>query len=127
MTVPLDKPFYSIEEAAALLELSKSAVSESVRTGRTEAIQLGATLATARIPRSEIFRDEKDKDALKNRRQRRMFLDLRDKLDALARKRAEWLEAEREVEEAFRTIEHEFALDDFEAMQAQTRQSLRAV
>jgi hypothetical protein len=52
-----------------------------------------------------------------------MTMAARDKRDAADRKRSEWLDAEREADEALRAIEHELDLDQIEAATERTARS----
>jgi hypothetical protein len=63
---------------------------------------------------------------LRTRRLRKLVLEARDKREAADRLKAEWQDAERTADEALRAIEHELALDEFEAASDRTRRSLIA-
>jgi excisionase family DNA binding protein len=107
--------FLTVEEAAAALNLAPNTVVAAIDSGRLNAIRLGETHRATRIPRSELFPSDESANEVRTRRMRRMTLAARDKRDAADRKRAEWLDAEREADEALRAIEHEFSLDDLES------------
>lgn len=120
MTAPT-RDFLTVKEAAAALGVAHSTVCEAIRTGRLSAIRVGETLAGARIPRSEIFpRDESTSD-IRTRRLRKLTLTARDKRELADRKRAEWLDAEREAAAALRDIEHELDLDELDAARERRR------
>lgn len=123
MTTP-SRDFLSVKEVADLLGVSHSTVGEAIRAGRLKAIRIGETLGGARVPRSEIFPPDESEADLRTRRLRRMHLIARDKREAADRKRAEWLDADREADEAVRAIEHELALDKIDISEEQARRQM---
>lgn len=125
MTVSPDRHFYSVKEAAELLGVDSKTVCEAINTGRLKALRIGVTLAGARIPRSEIFREAHSND-LQTRRIRRMLLDARDKQYAADQLKASWSDAQRIADEAYRAVEYEFALDELETVRDQGSHSLIA-
>lgn len=125
MTVSPDRHFFSVKEASELLGVDHKTVCEAINTGRLKALRIGVTLAGARIPRSEIFKDEPATD-LQIRRIRRMLLEARDKQVVADQLFAQWQQAQRVADEAYRAVEHELALDEFESARDQFSQSLIA-
>jgi excisionase family DNA binding protein len=122
--IDLDRPFFSVKEAAEILGIGHSTLCEAVRTGKIKAVEIGNTTASARIPRTELFPSEGTASDLRTRRLRRLTLNARDKRDLADRKRAEWLEYEREADEALREVEHAQALDEIEAADERSKRLL---
>lgn len=121
------RDFLSVKEAAEALGVANSTVCEAIRAGRLQAIRVGETLTGARIPRAQIFPPDESTADLRTRRLRKLTLTARDKRDAADRKRAEWLDAEREANDAIRAIEHELALDELDISQEQRQRRFAAV
>jgi excisionase family DNA binding protein len=125
MTVT-DRPFLTIKEAAEMLGVPNASVSDAIHAGRIKVVRLGETLASARIPRTELFPDEKAGTDLRARRLKKLVLEARNKREAANRLKAEWQNAERTADEALRAIEHELALDEIEAASERTKRALIA-
>jgi excisionase family DNA binding protein len=114
MSAP-DRPFYTVKDAAEILGVASSTVGEAIRAGRIKAIKVGTTMEGARIPRTELFPADESATDLRTRRIRKLVLEASDKREAANRLQAEWQQAVRVADEALRAIEHELALDEFEA------------
>jgi excisionase family DNA binding protein len=107
--------FLTVEEAAVVLNLAPNTVVAAIDAGRLRAVRLGETHRATRIPRSELFPADDSATDLRTRRLRKLVLEASDKREAANRLQAEWQQAVRVADEALRAIEHELALDEFEA------------
>jgi hypothetical protein len=121
--IDLDKPFFSIQEAAEILGRPVDSVSEAVRTGRFRAIMTGSTTASAAIPRSVLF-PEADAADLKMRRIIKKTLHVRETIEEADRVIAQWTEANRRVKAALRDLEIELALDQLDLHKSQPQRQI---
>ena len=113
--------FLTVDEAADVLEVATNTLISAIDAGRIKAIRLGETHRATRIPRTELFPADESATDLRTRRLRKMVLEAGDKREAAARKRAEYLEAEQEADDALRAIEHELALNELESARITNR------